>query len=272
MDNGSGKIILSLSILLSILIAGASSIGMSTPGFYAKETFNWQVQSVGQDMIDLFMIVPVLIITAILDYRNNYVGGLLWAGVIVYILYTFIIFSFDIHFNRLFVVYCLILGLSFYSLAWFIYRRIKSPFIIGIKKTAVTRITGIFLIVLSLSFYLLWLSKVIPGIIKNTAPKELIETGLMTNPVQVIDLSVLLPGIFITGLWILSGKPRGFLFTIIILTFLVLMNITIGWLAFMMKQKGLESSLLVAIMMAVPSLMSFVLLLWNIKQVKIKTT
>ncbi|OQP62895.1 hypothetical protein A3860_26665 [Niastella vici] len=271
MDNNSGKIILSLSIPLSILITLVSCISLLTPDFYVKETFNWRIQSVGQDMIDLFIVVPALIITAMLAYRKKYIADLLWAGVMLYILYTFLIYSFGVHFNRLFLIYCLTLGLSFYSLAWFIYSQIKSPVKFGINKNAVVKVTGIFFLVLSFVFYFLWLSEIIPAVINNRVPKGVTETGLVTNPVQVIDLSVFLPGIFITGFWILKRRPAGFSFAIIILTFFVLMNVTIGWLALMMKRKELESSLSVTIVMAVLSLISFVFLVWNIKHIKIRT-
>jgi hypothetical protein len=271
MDAKTGKIILSLSIPLSILIVVASCIGIFTSDLYAKETVNWQVQCIGQDIIDLFLVVPALITTAVLAYRKNYVARLLWVGVIVYTLYTFTIYSFSVHFNRLFVVYCFTLGLSFYSLAWFIYFQIKSPTMSGINKSIVAKATGIFFFILSLAFYFLWVSEIVPAIVDNTVPNGLTETGLITNPVQVIDLSIFLPGIFITGILVLKGKPVGVLFTIIILTFFVLMNITIGWLAFMMKQKGLESNLSVTIMMVVLCLISFAFLVWNIKNIKIKT-
>ena|SRR5688572_22180773 len=270
MNDKNGKTILFLSFLLSILIVVVSCTGIFTPDFYVRETFNWQVQSVGQDMVDLIIVVPALIISAILAYRGNYIAGLLWAGVIVYTIYTFIIYSFSVHFNRLFVIYCLTLGLSFYSLAWFIYSQIKKRLIITIDKHAVAKVTGIFFLVVSLLFYLLWLSEVVPAMINDTLPKGLTESGLVTNPVHVIDLSIFLPGIFITGVLVLKRKPAGFLFAIIILAFFILMNITIGWLAFTMREKGLESNLSVTMIMAALSLISLVFLTWNIKNIKIK--
>src|SRR5580765_2345453 len=156
MYNKTGRVILSLSIPLSILIVVASCIGLFTPGFYAKETTNWQVQSVGQDMI-----VPSLIITAVFAYRKTYIAILLWAGVTLYVLYTFTIYSFSVHFNRLFIIYCSTLGLSFYSFAWFIYFQVKNLCISRIKKTNPSKVTGFYFFFLSLAFYLLWLSEIV---------------------------------------------------------------------------------------------------------------
>jgi hypothetical protein len=43
MENTSGKIILLSSIPLSILITLVSCVGILTPDFYTKETFNWRI-------------------------------------------------------------------------------------------------------------------------------------------------------------------------------------------------------------------------------------
>src|SRR6266508_6428814 len=124
-SNNIGKIILVLSVPLALLITAVSCIGIFTKDFYIKETFNWQAQCIGQYMVDIFVIAPALLLTAILAYKENRIAAFLWAGTILYILYTFIIYCFDIHFNQLFIIYCFILGLSFYSIFWFLYSQVK---------------------------------------------------------------------------------------------------------------------------------------------------
>ena len=263
MDNKAARKIWVISIPLAILVATASCFGIFTFGFYANEAFNWQIQSIAQDFFNLLVVIPALLITAILSKKDD-TARLLWAGVIVYLLYTFIIYCFDIHFNPLFLIYCLILGIAFFALVWFFYIQVKNESIGGIKKRIVNRITGIFFIVLSLVFYLLWISEIIPAITDNTVPQGLIETGLVTNPVHVMDLSVFLPGVFLTGLLLLKQKPLGASLSIILLTFFVLMNLTIAWLAYKMTQEGLDSSFVVTIVMSVLFLISISLLIWNI--------
>ena len=54
-----------ITVLLSVLISAVSLAGMFSEGFYAKEAFNWQIQALGQDEIDLFIITPVLLVTGI---------------------------------------------------------------------------------------------------------------------------------------------------------------------------------------------------------------
>ena len=111
----SGKVILTSSVILSLLVIAVSLTGLLYPGFYAQETANWQAQTYGQDLIDLVLVVPTLLIAAALLFRGNKNALLVWGGAIIYLLYTFVIYCFSVHFNRLFLLYCFTLGLSFYS-------------------------------------------------------------------------------------------------------------------------------------------------------------
>src|SRR5688572_10060783 len=96
-----------ITVLLAILISVVSLTGMFVDGFYTKETFNWQIQALGQDEIDLYIIIPVLLVTGINFSKNNQISSQLWAGTLLYLIYTFTIYCFDVHFNHLFPVYCL---------------------------------------------------------------------------------------------------------------------------------------------------------------------
>lgn len=270
MKNQGRRVVLLLSVLLSLLTAATACIGISSTGFYDQETFNWRIQTIGQDMINLYVITPALILTAIFVYRKNDIAYLAWAGVIAYTVYTFLIYSFSVHFNRLFIFYCLILGLSVYLLAWFMFNQIKNLQIISIGNKTAGNVTGLFFIGISLAFYFLWLAEILPAVIHDAVPAQLAETGLLTNPVHVIDLSVCLPGIFITGVLMLRRRQVAYLLAIPILAFFILMNITIGWLAFMMKQEQLAPDLSVTIIMAVLAIFSLLLLAWNIKHIKMK--
>ncbi len=251
-----------LSVPLALTCIYTSYTGLFTVNFYIKEAFNWQVQSVGQDMIDLFLVVPVLLITALLARNGNKISLLLWAGTNLYLVYTFTIFCFDVHFNSLFIFYCINLGLSFYSLMYFIYLQAREPNLVKPENNSWIRVTGLFFIIISALFYFLWLSEIIPAIIHHRIPQNIIDAGLFTNAVHVIDLAVFLPGLMITGITLLKKKSIGFTLAPICLLFFILMDITIGGLIVFMYQKGLETDLIVALVMAGLAVASAALLIW----------
>ena len=259
--NGYFKVILTLTLPLALLVTTVSSVGIFSNTFYAKEALSWQVQSIGQDIIDLVLIVPLLLVTALLSSKLRVIGVWLWGGVILYLIYTFVIYSFDVHFNKLFIAYCLTLGLSFYAFLHFMYIQIKEPVKIEITNTA-RKVIGTYFITIATLFYILWLSEIVPAVIHDTTPKTLLDAGLPTNPVHVIDLAVFLPGIFITGILLIKNIKPGLILTPVMLMFFVLMDITIASLNAMMQQKGLEGSVYVSFVMVALALISLVLLIW----------
>lgn len=255
------NIILTLSILLMILIILVSVVALRAENFYHLESENWQVQSIGQDMIDLFLIVPCLLVTGFLFWRGSKNAGQVLCGTLLYIAYTFTIYCFDIHFNSLFLLYCLCLGLSLYSAGYFIYRQYcVNAGQIAFPQKSVLRVIGIYFIFISTSFYFLWLSEIIPAIIHSSLPKSLLETGLVTNGVHVIDLSFFLPGIFIAGIVLLRKKRIGLVFAPVLLSFFILMDITIGFLSLLINMRNLQGNITVAIAMAFLAMLSIALL------------
>jgi len=255
------KTIIALSVPQAVLVVLASAVGLFTHDFYATETLNWQVQSVGQDLVDLILVSPVLVVTAILAARKNKIAFLLWNGINIYLVYTFTIYCFDVHFNKLFIIYCIILGLSFYSCIFFIHT--QKSFQTGkiIFNNPVVKIIAIFFLIIAFLFYILWLSEIIPSIIAGRMSKGLAETGLPTNPVHVLDLSIVLPGFFLMAVLLFKKRIIALLFVPGILVFCLLMDITISTLTLMMKIKELETGYSTAIIMATLALLTMILLL-----------
>lgn len=116
------------------------------PGFLFQETLNWQTQSIGQDMIDLFLMTPCLVITSILSCKKCNPAIMKWGGVVLYLTYTFAIYCFDIHFNKLFIIYCPALGFSFYSILYFLFLQHREKNQENYRNKSVTRFVAIYLL------------------------------------------------------------------------------------------------------------------------------
>ena len=254
------KLILIITIPLATLLAFTSLVGILTPDFYNAETLNWLVQSVGQDIIDLFLVVPCLVITSFLAAKKHAFAWMLWGGVMFYLTYTFVIFCFDVHFNKLFLFYCIELGLSAYGTLFFLLECRKRSLNSASENNWIFKAGGIYFIIIASLFYLLWLSEIMPSILKNAIPSVLMEAGLFTNPVHVLDLSIVLPGIFITGVLILRRNKFGLMLAPAVLVFFILMDLTISYLVVLMHSRGLDSNPGIATIMVALAVISFVLL------------
>ena len=253
--------ILVFSLPLALLVIGVSCIGWLTPDFYSRESMNWQAQSIGQDLIDLSVIIPVLLISAAMAYAGNRLAWMIWAGVNVYLVYTFAIYAFDVHFNSVFLFYCLCLGLAFYSVIYFFYTEWLNPGNAITIQRPLSKIIGVYFIVTAALFYGLWLSDVLTAMFYNEPAASLKDINLPTNPVHVIDLSVILPALAITGILILKRHHLGFLLAPVMLSFILLMDITIGGLNLVMLYKGLVVNWMITMIMLCLAVFNIILLL-----------
>ena len=253
------RIIFGLSVPTLLLLTAVSIAGICLPGIY-KETPNWKVQAQGQDVIDLILIVPSLLIAVVLTKKNHRFGLPLWGGTMSYLIYTFVIYCFAVHFNLLFVPYCLILGLSFYSMVCFFHCAFGEGGIGDLAGKIPERTIGVYFILIACVFYFLWLSRILPATFSKSIPNEIVEMGLPVNPVHALDLSVCLPGFLVAGIFLLRKNPFGRLIAPVLLIFSVLMDITIAVMIVAMKMRGLTGDIVPAIFVGGLAVFSGVLL------------
>lgn len=255
-----------LSLIAASLMCRTSLEGLLSPSVYTGETENWKVQSMGQDLINLGLI-PFYLVTAGFINRHKWYISLLWAGATIYFIYTYLIYCFDIHFNHLFIFYCLIVCFHFYSLLYLMFQYWQHTTPLPIKTSPLLKkITGIYFVLIALLFYFLWLSEIIPASLHHTVPASLQTAGLFTNPVQVLDIAFVLPGILLAGILLLRKNVLGTFFAPIVLSFLLLMEITIGGLILILWQNELESHPEVAWFIFALAAFNLVLVLLHVKQ------
>lgn len=258
------RLLLSLSLPLAALLCVVSGVGLFYPEIYAAASPNWFFQTIGQDGVNLFLIVPVLLFSSLYSVSGNRLPFAIWAGTNIYIAYTFVIYALDVKFNSLFLLYCFILGLSSFSTAIFLYKTAKDNHRVEVTSF-VRKMIGYFFIAVSIMFYFTWLSDVIPAIVNGGIPAGIEGTGLITNPVHVLDLSVILPLVLVVGMLTLRGNSFALSLAAPLLTFFILMDITIAALTIVLFRNAIEQSYSVAIVMGVHAILSIgaIILLWR---------
>ncbi len=225
LGTSSMKVWIIFSYILVVLVSIASLLGLFHPDTYSLETDNWTLQARGQDIGNLLAVLVLLVSTYTLNKRSAK-AFFAWMGTLLYFIYAYLIYAFFVHFNFLFLLYVAILGLSFYSLIVGLLKEDKSFYMKKIVNRKF-KFASILLILTGLLFGLLWLSEIIPALISNETPKSIEEAGLWVNPIQVIDLALVLPGMIITGVLLFKKNFMGYLFAAPWLMFSVLMGSSI---------------------------------------------
>lgn len=254
---------------MAILVSIVSLAGILMPDLYAADLPAWQVQSKGQDIIDLLVIVPLLLLSVYTLSIRHYLATPLSMGVSPYLAYTFTIYCFDVHFNPLFLLYCTILGVSFYNSLYMLLNHYSKYKDVTWKRRPVFYVTASYFIIIAILFYLLWLADIVPAITSRNVPRSLIDAGLFTNGVQVLDLAVFLPAVLLVAIKLFHGQGPGILLTPAILLFFILMDITVGFLAWYMAANEPGEGNTVMIAMSILAVISGSLLFWFIKETEL---
>ncbi len=258
-ENKHGKIILILSLLLLIFLIIASYSGIFIAETYARNTKSFAVQGIGQDIVNFFIIAPLLFISSILYYKGNKKAMFIWAGLLSYVIYTYVIYCFAQPFNFLFLVYCTILGLSFYSFLYFLLNMTDNPIKDWYKNEIPIKMISIFFIIIAILFYFVWLSEIIPALINNEIPQSVIDNGVITNPVHVLDLTIFLPALLITAILLLKDNKYGYLLAPILLIFIILMSLAIIGMVIVMLLKDVETDIGLAAIFIMINVMSIII-------------
>jgi hypothetical protein len=228
-----------VSLPLAALVACGALGGIFLPSTYARETASWAAQGTGQDWVNLLLVAAALAIAGVLALRGSLRARLVLGGGLVYTLYAFLLYTLEVHFNPLFLVYCATLGLSFYALLALLVSLLQGDARTWVRDAVPARVTGVFLLVLAAGFGWLWLGQIVPALLSGTDPAGLSEIGVFTNPVHVLDLSLLLPAVALTGVSLLRRGVLGLTLAPLMLSYAVFISLATGGMAVVMEARGM---------------------------------
>jgi hypothetical protein len=261
------KTALWLSVIDALLVLIASASGIFLKSVYARETPSWAIEAIGQDIVNLVAVV-VLLIAAYFVNNGSVKAFLVWSGVLLYLLYAYIIYAFDVHFNSLFLVYVAILGLSFYALVGSVMHMHLDRLQVSFSANTKARAVSVFLLVLGIVFYLLWLREDIPALLTGNIPPSVTAANLPTNPVHILDVGLYLPAMLITALLLWRRKLLGYLLAGPLLVFSILTGTAILVIFLVMSMKGMPTSVGVEAFIALLIIVSLVLSVLFLREVK----
>lgn len=262
------KIIIILTSILAVLLAIASYFGIFVSVTYERDAISMAAQGIGQDFVNLFLIVPLLLVSLPFIKQDSRIVLLIQAGTVFYVLYSFIIYAFGVHFNNLFLLYCFILGLSLYTFIYLIYIMGNMDIPKWFSDKIPSKTIAGFLVIISIMFYLLWFKEIIPAILNNTLPKSVSDYNLLVNPIHVIDIAFALPGLIITAILLLKKHKFGYIFAVVSLEFVILLTIALIGMVISLKLNGISDDISLAFIFSGFSIIGIIFLVLFIKNIR----
>ena len=216
-----------LSIVAAIVAIAGNLLALSINRIYASLTPVFLPQALAQDIANLALIAPFWLILAALALRGSVRAYLLWLGVLTFTVYNYVIYTFSIPFEALFLLWVAVLGMSLFALIGgavsMDYQAVASAF----TSRRAVQVTAWFLIVTAVLFGFLWLSEDVPALLSNTKPQSVMDMAIPTNPVHILDLGFFLPAVIITGICLLKKKSWAYSIAPAFIVFLILTGIPI---------------------------------------------
>jgi hypothetical protein len=254
---------ISLPIVILSLIASFFGVFYGD-AVYAREVLSYKTQGIGQDLVTLCIVIPVFIISMWSAWQKKAVGLLFWGGCLFYFFYTYTIYSFGLHYNRFFLVYCVLLGLSTYGFIYFLLQYTPRMVMSDVHMHFIP----IYLFIIAGVFYLLWLSEEIPSMITNTIPKSVSDANIMTNPVHIVDISFCLPLLILTGVLIRKHKVLGYLLVPVALLFSILLALAIICMLIVMSLNHVAIDYVLTVIFSLIAVFSIFLLVTTTKTLR----
>ena len=179
-------------------------------GIYQHMSADVAIQGIAQDYISLFVGIPLLLISLYGFRKGSLRSQFILTGILGYFLVTFLFYTSMAMYNVLFLLYVTLLSLSFFALLVSLLSFDLNNLINKFSIKTPNKFLGGFLIANSVLIALLWLSIIVPPLIDGSIYPFALQ-HYTTLIVQGLDLGLLLPLAFISGLLFIKNRPVGYL-------------------------------------------------------------
>ena len=142
-----------LSFLIAILMAVASVLGLMyrTIIYPTDELFRTFVPN---DIVNLFIGLPILFGSMWLARRGKLIGLLSWPGALFFVLYNYLVYTFAMPLNVVFLLYLALVMMSVYTLISLVARIDKKAVQLRLSGAVSERVAGGILVGFGLLFFL----------------------------------------------------------------------------------------------------------------------
>ena len=209
-------------------------------GLYKHDSVSMASQAIAQDYVTLFLGIPLLLLSLYLSRKGQLKGRLLLTGTLGYFLYTYITYSFLSMYNPLFLLFVALMSASFFAftLTMMSFDIPKLPMFFD--RQLPVKFIGGFLLFTSFMFGMMWVGKIAPSLINNSAPDGI--DHYTTLVIQALDLGVVIPVGFLAGILLIKRKPFGYLLASIITIKEITLLTALSAMNYLQIQAGIQVS------------------------------
>jgi hypothetical protein len=213
------------------------TVQMYGQGIYAYDTYFSAPIYRGTDAVSLFLAVPLLAIAIWLYSRGGLRGKLFLIGILSYFAYNSISVTLGVAYNALSLEYIAYMSASIFSLGLAIVSLDIHDLAARVSSSLPRRGIAILLFIAGGAVLFAWLSDLIGWLQPGAVPGIASYTTAVTH---AIDLAVISPLCFLSGILILRRKPASFLTASILLILLTIVGVVVTVQTVFQLSAGIE--------------------------------
>ncbi len=165
-------------------------------------------QNLGTDLVTVGVMVPLCAFAAA-AMRRSARARLVWLGALGYFVYAYGMYALGVHWNRLFLAYVALFGVSFYTLVLGL-ARTDAPALAALGSRVPRRAASLYLVSVAVLVGAAWLLDELRATWTGVAPASLAEFDAPTNIVHVFDLALVLPALVLASVLLRRRRAWGF--------------------------------------------------------------
>jgi hypothetical protein len=231
-------------------------------GLYYYDTVSSAAQQQGNDVVTLFVALPLLVVSIWMTLRGSLRGRLLLTGTIGFFLYTYLSMCMLTAFNALFLVYVAIFGMSLYAfilcMMSFDLETLPRHFSDRLPRGWIAALLFVIGAFLTLS----WLGRVLSPLVQDIPP---LLDNATTMVIQAMDLSLVVPLAVLSGILLLCRNAWGYLLTSVFVLKTIALGLAVSAMVVNMTLAGAPEGAGIAIPFIVITVLNLLaaVSLWN---------
>jgi hypothetical protein len=235
-------------------------------GIYSNDSVAAAVQAIAQDWVTVFLGVPLLSLSCYFAGKSSLRARIVLAGTLAYFLYTYTSYTFLCMYNSLFLVYVVLMSMSFFALVLvmlsFNLEALKSAF----SNDLPAKTIGIVILAFAGAIGLMWLGRIVPPLLKGKFPFML--EHYTTLVIQAMDLGFVIPISILSAVLLMKRKPLGLLLASVMCMKGATMLTSLTAMVISQSRSGIEMSIAEMIVFPVANILVLIGIFVFIKKIR----
>lgn len=205
-----------VTFLIVFMAASTSWGGLFLDGLYRDNALvvaAWR----GNDIVTLFIVVPLLLASMALSLRGSKRGRLFWMGSLWYMAYNYMFYLFGAAFNEFFLLYAALFVLAIYALIFALLQTDAPEFSRSYSKNLPYKPVSAFMLFFAILLGGMWIGLSLNFVFTGEVHESISQTGHPTAVVFAVDLVLLIPSLVISGVLLWHQKAWGPILSAVVL-------------------------------------------------------